>query len=173
MFHILIDGYNFLHASRGTDHDWTELSLEDARAAIVGFLASRRRPGREKVTVVFDGGAAASYGTRQENVHGVEVLFSEAGVTADEVIGRTVRNAPDPRSFLVVTADRQIRNEVQRLGAKIVGPLNFLIASQQHHEKRQRRPAAEPREKYQGTSPGEVEHWKKIFGFDQDKEEPQ
>ena len=55
MFHIIIDGYNLLHASRGTDHDWTHLSLEEGRVAIVNFLATRRQPSREDITVVFDG----------------------------------------------------------------------------------------------------------------------
>jgi len=166
--HILIDGYNFLHASAGTDHDWTPLPLEDARIAIVNFLATRRRPRREQLTVVFDGAGTRYMDVRRENQRGVEVIFSPAGVTADEVIRGTVRDAPNPRSILVVSADREIADFVKRLGAKVIGPLTFLTTSEERHIERRRRAAPEPPEKFRGTGPGEVKRWRKIFGFDEE-----
>lgn len=169
MQHIVIDGYNFLHASHGTDHDWMDLDLEAAREAIVNFLATRRRPRREKVTVVFDGSAVG--GVRHGQRGGVEIIFSEPGVTADEVICRMAKDSPNPRSFLVVTADREIREYVLALGAKVIGPRTFLVSSEEHHDKRMKRPGAEPPEKYRGTTPGEVEYWRRIFGVDDDVED--
>jgi len=168
--HIIIDGYNLLHASRETDHDWTHLDLEDAREQIVSFLAGRRRPKREKLTVVFDGGALTELQPRERSVHGVRVLFSEPGVSADEVICRMVTNAPDAAATLVVTADREIRSEVISAGARVVGPRNFILTAEEHHERRKRRKPL-PREKFEGLSKGEVERWREIFGFDGEDEE--
>jgi len=167
--HILIDGYNFLHASAGTDHDWTELPLEDAREAMVSFLAAGGRPHRQSLTVVFDGAGTRQYDTRAENRQGVEVIFSEAGVTADEVIRGMVSEAPDPRSILVVTADRAIRDFVRKLGAKVTAPATFLTNCDRRRMKRRRRTPREPPEKFRGTAPGEVKRWRKILGFDEEE----
>lgn len=169
MLHIIIDGYNLLHASRGTDFDWTGLSLEKARTAIVGFLVTHRRPSRESITIVFDGSAEVIT-PRATKVHGIEVIFSEPGVNADEVIRRMAAGAPNPRNLLVVTADREIRSSVLAVGAKVVAPLNFLLRAAEESEKRRKAPPREPREKYTGPDAGQVEQWRKIFGFD--KEEP-
>lgn len=168
--HILIDGYNLLHASAGTDHDWMPLPLEDARSAMVDFLATRRWGRRERITVVFDGSGTSALDMRAENQRGIEVLFSEAGVTADEVIQQIVRDAPNPRKILVVSADREIRDFVIRHGAKVIAPSSFLSTSEEHHQQR-RRHTGEPPEKYRGAGPGEVEHWRRIFGFDDEDAE--
>ena len=165
VMHIIIDGYNFLHASAGTEHDWTRLSLEDARAATVNFLSTHRRPQQERLTIVFDGAGSLQYDTRGENQQGIEVVFSEAGVNADEVIRTMVSDAPNPRSILVVSADREIRDFVRTLGAKVIAPQTFLATSQEHHERRLKRPPSEPPEKFRGISPGEVEGWRRVFGF--------
>ena len=171
LMHVVIDGYNFLHASAQSDHDWMHLPLEDARAAMLGFLAVRRRPRREKITVVFDGSGRVQGGLRADNLHGIEVVFSEPGVTADEVICSMIAAAPNPRAFLVVTADRAIRTAVLMHGAKVIAPLTFLVSSEEHDDERRRRSAKEPPEKFKGTRRGEVERWKKIFGFDDDTDE--
>lgn len=168
LMHVIIDGYNFLHASAATDHDWTRLSLEDARAAIVNFLATHRGPRRERLTVVFDGAGSLQHSTRSENQQGVEVVFSEAGVSADEVICTMVSNAPNARSILVVSADREIRDFVKKLGAKVIAPLTFLATAEEQHERRRRRPPPEPPEKFKGIGKGEVKRWRKIFGFDEE-----
>jgi predicted RNA-binding protein with PIN domain len=168
LFHIIIDGYNFLHASRDTDHDWTHLSLEEARKAIIDFLAVHRRPTREKITVVFDGSGLS---TRQERPpQAIEVLFSEAGVTADEVICQIVSHAPNPRAALVVSADREIARHVIACGAKVISPRTFIISSESHHEKRRKKGPPEPPEKFRGVSKGEVAQWREVFGFDEDEQ---
>jgi predicted RNA-binding protein with PIN domain len=169
MLHLLIDGYNLLHASRRTDHDWTRLDLEDGRAAILSFLASHRRPAREPITVVFDG-AGERMPHSPSRVHGVEVVFSPPGVKADEVIVDMVRGAPNPKSLLVVTDDRGIQDQVKVTGAKIVGSLGFLARSLVESDKRSKAPPREPREKYTGPGPGEVDKWRKILGFDDEDE---
>jgi predicted RNA-binding protein with PIN domain len=146
-----------------------DLSLENARSAIVTFLLTHRQPGREKITVVFDG-SAEILTPRATKVHGIEVVFSEPGVNADEVIRRMVASSPNPRIVLVVTADREIRSSVIAGGAKVVTPINFILRAEEESEKRRKAPPREPKEKYTGPPPGQVDQWRKIFGFD--KEEP-
>lgn len=165
MFHILIDGYNLLHASRGTDHDWTGLELEDARGAVIDFLATRRRPGRERITIVFDG-ASPSVSLTRSRTRGMEVLFSEPGTSADEVIMQMVTSAPNPRAFLVISDDREIKDAVIAAGAKVAGPRNFILRAEEEKEKRRKAPPPEPREKFTGVEPGQVDQWRRVLGFD-------
>jgi len=168
MFHIIIDGYNLLHASRGMDHDWTHLELEEARAAIINFLATRRQPTREDITIVFDG-AAELLQARATRIQGIEVVFSEPGVNADEVIRDMVKTAPNPKSVLVVTGDRQIKEPALKIGAKVVSPASFLERAEEESEKRKKAPPREPREKYVGIDKGQVAMWRRIFGFDKEE----
>jgi predicted RNA-binding protein with PIN domain len=168
MFHIVIDGYNVIHASRDTDFDLTHLELEDARYALLGFLATHRRPAREKITVVFDGSSGIR--PRISETRGIEVVFSEAGVTADEVICNMVAGAPNPRGILVVSDDREIRTNVLAFGAKVVASRNFLHQAEEESDKRRKAGPREPPEKFKGTPPGEVERWRKILGFDEEDE---
>jgi predicted RNA-binding protein with PIN domain len=165
MLHIIIDGYNLIHASRGTDDDWTQLSLEKARNALVGFLLSKRKERRERITVVFDG-SSGMY-PRESSPHGVEVLFSEAGVTADTVICHMVESAPNPRTILVVSDDRQIKASALKAGAKPLASRTFLRESHKAAEKRRRAGPPEPREKFDGTKPGDVQRWRKVLGLDE------
>jgi len=168
MLRILIDGYNLIHASREADFGWTDLSLEKAREALVNFLVTTRRPAMEEITVVFDGASGVGY-PREATARGVTVVYSEPGTSADDVICRMVTESPNPRKYLVVSKDRQIRETVLAVGAQVVSPESFLERSQEEHEKRRRAGPAEPKEKYTGVRPSEVERWRKIFGFDDEE----
>ncbi|MHC4712589.1 MAG: NYN domain-containing protein [Planctomycetota bacterium] len=170
LLHILIDGYNVLHASAGTDHDWTHLSLEEARNAILVFLSGAIHARQEKVTVVFDGSGRIDDFPRTRNLRGIEVVFSEPGVTADEVICQIVSAAPNPRSVLVVSADREIRRHALNHGAKVIAPDTFLASSQRRRERRRRQGEREPPEKFRGVNGGDVQRWKRILGFDDESQ---
>src|SRR2546426_198496 len=110
---ILVDGYSVLHA-------WTRFRTRQARA---GSLAQRREMlvallrqfadhNRRRVTVVFDGYAAKHKPESVEPSHGVEVLFSERGKTADDTIERLVALAENRAGILVVTSDNSERQTV-------------------------------------------------------------
>ena len=167
MLHIIIDGYNVIHATRGSDDDWMHLSLERARNALLGFLLAKRRPKKERVTVVFDGSSGLH--PRESAVHGLEVVFSEAGVTADTLICNMITSAPNPRSLLIVSDDRQIKNAAVKAGSKPLASRTFLSQSHKEAEKRGKTPP-EPREKYEGAKPGDVERWREILGMDEEDE---
>jgi predicted RNA-binding protein with PIN domain len=168
MLHILVDGYNVIHASRGADYDWTHLSLEHQRNALLTFFASRRPRRPDHVTVVFDGSSGIR--PRGKAPHGLEVVFSEAGVTADEVICKMIDDAPNPRALLVVSDDRQIKNAAIKAGAKPLSSRTFLADAHKEAEKRKKAIPPEPPEKYQGPKPGDVAQWRRVFGFDEEDE---
>ena len=114
---VLVDGYSVLHA-------WPKLrraagrSLEQQRDAVVRVLRQYGDARHCRVTVVFDGYAAKRKPETVEPVPGVEVIFSDAGKTADDVIERLVAQAERREQILVVTSDRMERHTVESLGAQ-------------------------------------------------------
>lgn len=116
---ILVDGYSVLHA-------WPKLRrlagrrLEPQREALVRALRQYADHTGRKLTVVFDGYAAKHKPDATQPSPVVEVLFSEQGKTADDVIERLVGQAAHRAQILVVTSDNMERHTVESLGAQSV-----------------------------------------------------
>jgi predicted RNA-binding protein with PIN domain len=116
---VIVDGYSVLHA-------WPKLrqaagrSLEQQRDALVRLLRQYGDARHCRVTVVFDGYGAKRKPDRIEPTPGVEVLFSDAGKTADDVIERFVGQSAGRADILVVSSDRMERHTVENLGAQSV-----------------------------------------------------
>ena len=114
---ILVDGYSVLHC-------WPRLrklagrSLETQRAALIRVLQQYGDAKDCRVTVVFDGYAAKHKPDPAAPTPGLEVLFSESGKTADEVIERFVGTSANPGSIRVITSDNVERRTVETLGAQ-------------------------------------------------------
>lgn len=117
--HLLVDGYNV------TKQSYPQLTLAEQRDRLLRELAGLAARSGAEVTVVFDGAAVVA---PQARVRGVRVLYSPAGVTADEVLVRLVAAEPQGRVLLVVTADREIVTRVTRAGARPVAPPELLVA---------------------------------------------
>ncbi|HVM60317.1 MAG TPA: NYN domain-containing protein [Verrucomicrobiae bacterium] len=116
---ILVDGYSVLHAwPRFATRRARQLSLLQKREALVRALRQYADQRRRRVTVVFDGYAAKHKPEVAEPDHGVEVLFSEKGKTADDLIERLVGQAEQRAKILVVTSDNMERRTVESLGAQ-------------------------------------------------------
>lgn len=116
---ILVDGYSVLHAwPRFATRKARQLSLRQRREMLVGLLRQYADHHRRRVTVVFDGYAAKHKPEGQEPSHGVEVLFSDRGKTADDLIERLVGQSELRAGILVVTSDNMERRTVESLGAQ-------------------------------------------------------
>ena len=123
---VLVDGYSVLHA-------WPKLrraagrSLEQQRDALVRVLRQYGDARHCRVTVVFDGYAAKRKPEAVEPTPGVEVLFSGAGKTADDVIERLVEQAERRERVEVVTSDNMERQTVESMGAHSVSAESFEV----------------------------------------------
>ncbi len=117
----LVDGYSVLHAwPRFTTRKSRQMSLQQRREALVAALRQYADHSRRRVTVVFDGYAAKHKPEVAEPAHGVEVLFSDRGKTADDLIERLVGQSAHRASIVVVTSDNMERRTVESLGAQSV-----------------------------------------------------
>ena len=117
--HLIVDGYNVSKTG------YPELTLADQRARLVGQLAALAARTGAETTVVFDGAAVGGLATRAPR--GVRVLFSDPGVSADDVIRAVVAAEPDGRPVVVASSDRAVADSVLRRGAYPV-PSAVLLA---------------------------------------------
>jgi len=117
---LIIDGYNLI---RTTDLAATESrdGLEAGRATLLDELAAYRRLRRHDLTVVFDG--AGPLGPSRSKEKGVKIVFTPAGMSADEHIVRLVGDRGD--QALVVTSDQGLARRVEAAGAECVSSPQF------------------------------------------------
>jgi predicted RNA-binding protein with PIN domain len=152
---VLVDGYNVLYSwPQFTSRKSRLRTLEQRREALLRVLQQYADQSGRQVTVVFDGYASKRKPPKGEAVagmragRGLEVLFSDKGKTADEVIERVVALAPHPERILVATSDNVERQIVETLGAQsmsaelfaveVADVLRELAAAVQHHGRRPR-----------------------------------
>jgi predicted RNA-binding protein with PIN domain/regulator of replication initiation timing len=108
--HLVVDGYNVTKAG------FANLSLEEQRRRVLAGLAVIAAQSGAEVTCCFDG-ALLDATVPAAGMRGVRVLFSDPGVTADELIRRLVAAEPRGRPVTVVSSDREVADGVRRSGA--------------------------------------------------------
>jgi predicted RNA-binding protein with PIN domain len=121
---ILVDGYSLLHS-------WPELApgrprhSAGAREELVNMLTRYHDVTGQPVTIFFDG-AGGRDAPKNESSAAVEVLFSRAGQTADDLIERAAHRFQDYGEVLVVTNDRAERETVSGFGGSVSSCDNFI-----------------------------------------------
>jgi predicted RNA-binding protein with PIN domain len=123
---ILVDGYSLLH-------EWTELAPSQsrfsapARDELVRMLERYSDAARTPVTIVFDGSQPRrGQKTASETPGQVEILYSSAGQTADQVIERVAHRMKPYGEVLAVTDDLAERDTVIALGGLAASCRSFI-----------------------------------------------
>ena len=125
LMRILVDGYSLLH-------NWPELApghprhSERARNELVHVLTRYHDAAGTPVTIFFDGAGAPAGAPKPEPASAVEILFSRAGQTADQMIERAAHRFNAYGEVLVVTDDRAEREIVSGMGGSVAGCANFI-----------------------------------------------
>jgi len=120
--HLLVDGYNIVHAWPDLRRVLDEEGRDVARARLVERVRVLHDHDRWRVSVVFDGRGAAIAIERPTPHTTFSVIYSPAGMTADDVIEQLVGQAPQPGEITVATGDLAERNTVEALGAQALSP---------------------------------------------------
>ena len=133
---ILVDGYSVLHTwPVFLTRKARSRSLAAKREVLIGLLRQYADHTGHRVTVVFDGYAAKHKPEVNEPTPGIEVVYSESGRTADDVIERFVGQAEHRSQILVITSDNLERDTVESLGAQSISTELFAaeaeVASQE------------------------------------------
>src|ERR1041384_5425073 len=122
---ILVDGYSLLH-------NWPELApgkprhSAAARNELIHVLTRYHDAVGTPVTIFFDGSGAPPKVPKSESTKHVEVLFSKAGQTADQMIERATHRFQPYGEVLAVTDDNTERDVVIGLGGQAASCLNFI-----------------------------------------------
>lgn len=122
---ILIDGYSLLH-------NWPEVApgqprhSERARDELVAILTQYHDASGEPITIFFDGAGARAAAPKKDSNRNVEILFSRAGQTADDMIERAAHRFQDYGEVLVVTDDNAERDIVGGMGGSVCSCANFI-----------------------------------------------
>ncbi|SED35488.1 YacP-like NYN domain-containing protein [Nocardioides exalbidus] len=110
---LVVDGYNV------TKSAWPSATLEAQRSRLVAALGPLVARSGAETTVVFDA-AESTTRTAMPAPRGVRVVFSPAGVIADDVIRQLVAAEPRGRVVVVVTDDQALARDLVRDGARVV-----------------------------------------------------
>ncbi|MBI5827005.1 MAG: NYN domain-containing protein [Deltaproteobacteria bacterium] len=117
--HLVIDGYNLLHASSpGAFGD-----IEAERERLIDGLAAYRRLKRVRLTAIFDGTASGRLSRSREMRSGIEVVFSRDGEEADRILKELAREKKG--SVTIVTSDRDVASYAEANGAVTIGSEEF------------------------------------------------
>jgi len=121
---ILVDGYSLLHNWPALAPGWPRHS-EAARDELVRRLTRYHDATGTPISVFFDG-ASKSRGSAVGSTAEVEILYSRAGQTADQMIERVAHRLRAYGEVLAVTDDRAERDTVIALGGMTASCENFI-----------------------------------------------
>ena len=127
---ILVDGYSLLHNWLALAPDAPRHS-EAARDELIHWLTRYHDVTGAPITIFFDGAGGSSGKSATGSTPEVEILFSRAGQTADQMIERAAYRFAAYGEVLVVTDDQAERETVQALGGLTSGCLNFIRTVEQ------------------------------------------
>ena len=120
-----MDGYSLLH-------NWPELAPDKprhsaaAREELVHVLTRYHDACGTPITVVFDGARPLRENDPAPPPSAVEILYSRAGQTADQIIERVTHRLKEYGDVLVVTDDFAERDTVMSFGGMASSCDNFI-----------------------------------------------
>jgi predicted RNA-binding protein with PIN domain len=113
---VIIDGYNLLKLIHGPNVS------EMQRSACANLLGRYVKKRQHKVIMVFDAGPCIY--PMQEKKHGITVIYSGSFQSADDTIVKFVQDNAQ-KEILVISADRELLQQVEQLKAHTLEPLVF------------------------------------------------
>jgi predicted RNA-binding protein with PIN domain len=119
---LMLDGYNVTKDLRGR----AKMSLHDQRLWLLRTVAGATAMYDVRPTIVFD--AQAGVGGLAPSARGVRTVFTATNELADDRIKEYVRALPATTAVLVVTGDREIRDDVRAHHGDVVSSGVFLRA---------------------------------------------
>ena len=125
LIRILVDGYSLLHSWPELAAGWPRHSAA-AREELIRRLTLYQDASGTPITVVFDGAGAPGGTPAAASSPEMEVLYSQRGKTADQVIERAAHRFGAYGEVLAVTNDHAERETVMSLGGSACSCRNFI-----------------------------------------------
>jgi predicted RNA-binding protein with PIN domain len=115
---VIVDGYNVTMSA------WPDATKAVQRERLTDAVAELHLRARCRVVVVWDGADVPA--ARSPSRKGVTVLFSPAGVEADDVVIEQVRRQARSVPVLVVSSDGAVRARAEMNGAQVLSSRLFM-----------------------------------------------
>lgn len=117
---VIIDGYNFIGRSR-------KLRIKDpnCREKLIRDLTEYCRFRKKEIIVVFDGSYLGHVVDKKRTYGRITVVYSSAGSTADEEIGKLIRANQQKADLLIVTSDNEVKSYAQSMGTQVARAEDF------------------------------------------------
>jgi uncharacterized protein len=155
---VVIDGYNLYYFARGVYlEDGVILSL----SVFCGIVEEWAGQSKQKVLIVFDGGAPPAMRQNQKQFGVIGVEFTGQGSDADTFIEDCITKYSAPKLLTVVSSDLRIRKAAARRHCKVVKSDEFW--SKMAKKLMRKKPKPEPRAKTAGLLSHERDYWLKVF----------
>jgi predicted RNA-binding protein with PIN domain len=119
---VIVDGYNVAKLA------WPDQTLAEQRRRLLDAIDEVVARHGTRVQIVFDAAAVDPAG-RHTPRRLARVVFSPAGVVADDVIVDLVADQPTAQTVVVVSNDNDLRARVRKLGANVLGSEQLLAAA--------------------------------------------
>lgn len=121
--YLVVDGYNVIFSAPELE----SLDLDHARERLTDILADVAGSSGQSVVLVFDAHNVAGGTERTERIGPVEVIYTAAGESADNVIERLVGKLVPGAVVHVVTGDRTEQSIIFGRGAYRMPPREFWL----------------------------------------------
>jgi uncharacterized protein len=121
-FSLIVDGYNLIRQSPEL-RQYDKKELAAGREMLLKKLLAYQRLKKRSITVVFDGWEEGGLIENRDRCGGIEVIYSQRGEKADEVIKRLARRRG--QEAVVVTSDRELGHACSQEGCSVVTSQEF------------------------------------------------
>jgi predicted RNA-binding protein with PIN domain len=166
---LVVDGYNLLHASGVFGQPSDEPTLENARRALLGYLAEHlSERDRPRTTVVFDGKDAPPGLPALSSYEQIQVLFSRRKQSADDLIADLITAEKQPRELLVISSDHGVQRSARQRGVAYADSETWIRGLRRHEVTDQ----ALPDKPEQPESAAEQQRWLREFTSPTAKHQP-
>lgn len=159
--HLLIDGYNFMHALGVQPQRLAEAGLQAARLRLLNYLAEQLGERAADVTVIFDAVRAPARLDSESQHRGIQVRFAR-GEEADDVIEELIRKSAVPQQLAVVSNDLRLVRAAERRGCAALRCTEFLDWVQDQAALRHDPKASEASREQRSET--DADHWLAEFG---------
>lgn len=124
--HLIIDGYNIIHAWPKFKEILVNIGPNPARTHFADFVRVIHDNEKIRVTIVFDGKGKKIEIERPTPETSFSLLYSPSDLSADGLIQRLVQTAQKKNEITVATQDSALAHAIESMSAIVISPDSLL-----------------------------------------------
>lgn len=162
----LIDGHNLVFAMKNGADQLAGFEVSHTAQLLCKVLQEYMYHKRADAVLYFDGLGPQDRRFYNNFTH-VNVVFAGADYEADDYIIGDVETDTAPKSLVVVSTDRRVKEVAKKKKCRMIDSFDFWCDMVEYVNKPKKK-KPEPSAKTKGLSESEVDAWMKVFGLKDD-----